>query len=52
MLLPRPTPHPCPGAQDGAVRPEVFCSITARKYTWHRIALMRLWAANDGALGR
>lgn len=51
VLLPRPTPHPRSGAQDGAMRPEVFCSIAARDYTWYLIALMRLWAANDGALG-
>lgn len=32
------------------MRPEVFCSIATRKHTWQWIALVRLWAANDGAL--
>lgn len=50
VLLPRPTPHPRSGAQDGAVRPEVFCSVAAGHHAGHCVALVRLWAANDGSL--
>lgn len=50
MLLPRPTPHPHSGAQDGAVRPEVFCYVAAGDDARHRVPLVRLRAVNDGAL--
>ena len=51
VKLPRPTPHPRSGAQDGAVRPVIFCSVAARDHSWHRVALVRPRAANYGALG-
>ena len=46
VLLPRPTPHPRSGAQDRAVRPEVFCGVAAGQL----VALVRHRAANDGTL--
>ncbi len=50
VLLPRPTPHPHSGAQDGAVRPEVFCSIASREHSGYWVMLVRPRTANDGTL--
>lgn len=50
VLLPRPTPHPHSGAQDGAVRPVVFCSITSREHSGYWVTLVRPRTANDGTL--
>lgn len=50
VLLPRPTPHPHSGAQDGALRPEVFCSIASREHSGYWVTLVRPRTANDGTL--
>lgn len=50
VKLPRPTPHPYSGAQDGAVRPVIFCSIASREHSGYWITLVRPWTANDGTL--
>ena len=48
VKLPRPTPHPRSGAQDGAMRPVVFKAIGDPSH--HEGALLGSRAANDGAL--
>lgn len=50
VLLPRPTPHPHSGAQDGAVRPVVFCPIASWENSGYWVTLVRPWTANDGTL--
>lgn len=50
VLLPRPTPHPHSGAQDGAVRPVIFCSIASREHSGYWVTLVRPRTANDGTL--
>lgn len=49
-MLPRPTPHPHSGAQDGAVRPVVFCPIASWENSGYWVTLVRPWTANDGTL--
>ena len=48
VKLPRPTPHPRSGAQDGAVRPVVFKAVGDAPH--HEGALLGSRAANDGPL--
>lgn len=50
VKLPRPTPHPYSGAQDGAVRPVVFQPVAAGNSAPHGHTLMRLRTVNDGSL--